>query len=198
MCTPIRYFKLANIIINNQDNSVYLVNLYTVSADNLVIMFIFLIYSLAWCLGNVSNSNVSMKFVKEWHAQICKIWTELLLWFVWWIDRYALIRLGSSFHSVRWCFSSRNLLKRSEIFNEKFAAYKLDPQREGSKKSLLIKHYFASFLTNARTFLRLKFSKRGSHRKNLIKSMSSTAACINKTFPFGKTKDRILSGRRAI
>jgi len=65
MCTPIRYFKLANIIINNQDNSVYLVNLYTVSADNLVIMFIFLIYSLAWCLGNVSNSNVSMKFVKE-------------------------------------------------------------------------------------------------------------------------------------
>jgi len=28
-------------------NSVYLVNLYTVSSDNLVIMFIFLIYSLA-------------------------------------------------------------------------------------------------------------------------------------------------------
>jgi len=64
MCTPIRQFKLANIIINNHDNSVYLVNLYTVSADNLVIMFIFLIYSLALCWGNVSNSNVTMKFAQ--------------------------------------------------------------------------------------------------------------------------------------
>jgi len=58
MCTPILEFKLTNIIINNHDNSVYIVDLCTVSTDSPVIMFIFLIYSLALCWGNVSKSNV--------------------------------------------------------------------------------------------------------------------------------------------
>jgi len=64
MCTPIRLCKLANIIINNHDNSVYLVNLYTVSADSLVIMPIFLIYSLGLCWGIFCNNNVTMKFAQ--------------------------------------------------------------------------------------------------------------------------------------
>jgi len=64
MCTPFRLFKLANIIINNHDNSDYLVNLYTVYADDLVIVPIFLIYSLGLCWGNFSNNNVTMKFAQ--------------------------------------------------------------------------------------------------------------------------------------
>jgi len=43
MCTPIRQFKLTNTIFNNHDNSVYVGNLYTVSINNPVIMFVFLI-----------------------------------------------------------------------------------------------------------------------------------------------------------
>jgi len=46
MCTPIRKFKLTNTIFKNHDNSGYTGNLYTVSTDNPVIMFIFLIYSV--------------------------------------------------------------------------------------------------------------------------------------------------------
>jgi len=42
MCTN-SVIKLTNIIINNHDNSVYLVNLCTVSKDNPVIRFIFLL-----------------------------------------------------------------------------------------------------------------------------------------------------------
>jgi len=38
--------------------------MYIVSTDNPVIMFIFLIYSLALCWGNVSNSNVTMTFAQ--------------------------------------------------------------------------------------------------------------------------------------
>jgi len=45
--------------MNNHDNSVYVGNLYTVSTDNLVIMFIFFIYFLVLCWGNVSNSKVT-------------------------------------------------------------------------------------------------------------------------------------------
>jgi len=41
MRTPLRKFKLTNTICNNQDNSVYIGNLHTVSTDNPVIMFIF-------------------------------------------------------------------------------------------------------------------------------------------------------------
>jgi len=37
---------------------------YTVSTDNPVIVLIFLIYSLVLCWGNVSNSNVTMKFTQ--------------------------------------------------------------------------------------------------------------------------------------
>jgi len=44
-------------------NSVYVVNLYTVSKSNPVTMFIFLIFSLALCWG-FSNSNVTMKFAQ--------------------------------------------------------------------------------------------------------------------------------------
>jgi len=40
-----------NTIINNHDNSVHTVNLYTVSIGNPIIMSIFLIYSLALCWG---------------------------------------------------------------------------------------------------------------------------------------------------
>jgi len=36
-----------------------------VFTDNPVIMFIFLIYSLVLCWGNVSNSNVTMNFVSQ-------------------------------------------------------------------------------------------------------------------------------------
>jgi len=64
MCTPIRKFKLTNTIFNNHDNSVYIGNLYTVSTDNPAIMFIFLIYSLVLCWGNISNSNTSTKFAQ--------------------------------------------------------------------------------------------------------------------------------------
>jgi len=35
-----------------------------VSTDNLVIMLIFLIYSLILCWGNVANSNAAMKFAQ--------------------------------------------------------------------------------------------------------------------------------------
>ena len=59
MCTSIRQFKLTNTIFNNHDNSIYLGNLYTVSIVNPVIMFIFIIYSLVFCWGNVSNSKVT-------------------------------------------------------------------------------------------------------------------------------------------
>jgi len=64
MCTSIWQFKLTNTIINNHDYSVYIVNLYTVSTDGPVIMFIFLIYYLVLCWGNVSNSEVTMKFAQ--------------------------------------------------------------------------------------------------------------------------------------
>jgi len=37
---------------------------HTVSTDNPVTMLIFLIYSLILCWGNVSNSNVTMKFAQ--------------------------------------------------------------------------------------------------------------------------------------
>ena len=47
MCTPIGKFKLSNTIFNNHDNSVYIDILYTVSTDNPVMTFIFLIYALA-------------------------------------------------------------------------------------------------------------------------------------------------------
>jgi len=49
MGTPIRKFKLTNTIFNNHDNSVYIGNLHTVSTDNPVIMFIFLIHPLVLC-----------------------------------------------------------------------------------------------------------------------------------------------------
>jgi len=55
MCTPIGQFKLTNTIFNNHDNPVYAGNLYTVSTDNPGIMFVFLIYSLVLCWGNVSS-----------------------------------------------------------------------------------------------------------------------------------------------
>jgi len=42
-------------------------NLYTVSTDNPVITFIFLVYALVLCWGNVSNSNVTMKFAQLHH-----------------------------------------------------------------------------------------------------------------------------------
>ena len=58
ICTSIRQFKLTNTIFNNHDNSVYLGKLYTVSTDNPVIMFNFLLYSLVLCWGNVSNSKI--------------------------------------------------------------------------------------------------------------------------------------------
>jgi len=50
--------------MNNHDNSVYLGNLYTVSTDHPVRMFIFPINSLTLCWGNSSNSNVTMKFAE--------------------------------------------------------------------------------------------------------------------------------------
>jgi len=59
-----RKFKSTNTIFNNHDNSVYIGNLYTVFADNPVIMLIFLIYSLFFCWRNISNSNVTMKFAQ--------------------------------------------------------------------------------------------------------------------------------------
>jgi len=64
MCTPIQYFELTNTIFNNHDDSVYIGNLYTVSTDTVVIMFIFIIYSLVLCWRYVSNSNVTMKFAQ--------------------------------------------------------------------------------------------------------------------------------------
>jgi len=67
------HIKLTNTIFNNPDNSVYLGNLYTVSTDNPAIMFIFLIYSLALCLGNVSNSKVTWnlhKYVTFYHKML--------------------------------------------------------------------------------------------------------------------------------
>jgi len=48
MCTPIRKFKWTNTIFNNRDNSAYVGNLYTVSTDNPVIMFIFLNHSMVY------------------------------------------------------------------------------------------------------------------------------------------------------
>jgi len=51
-------------MIKTHDNSVYIVNLYTVSTDSPVMMFILLIYSLALCWGNVSSSNVTTKFAQ--------------------------------------------------------------------------------------------------------------------------------------
>jgi len=47
----IRLFQINQHNMNNHDNSVYIVNLYTVSIDNPVMMSIFLIYSLALCWG---------------------------------------------------------------------------------------------------------------------------------------------------
>ena len=41
-------------------------NLYTVSTDSPVIMFVILIYSLTLCWGNVSKSNVTMKFAQHY------------------------------------------------------------------------------------------------------------------------------------
>jgi len=73
MCTQLPKFKLTNTICNNQDNSAYIGNLYTVSTDNPVIMFIFLIYSLVLCWGNISNSNVTMKFA-QLHYFLSKCW----------------------------------------------------------------------------------------------------------------------------
>jgi len=58
MCTPIRKFKFTNTIINNHDNSFYIANLYTVSTDKPVIMFIFLIYSLALRFQQQRNREV--------------------------------------------------------------------------------------------------------------------------------------------
>jgi len=47
MCTPIWQFKIT--IIDNHDNSLYIVYLYTVSTtDSQVIMFLFLISSLVY------------------------------------------------------------------------------------------------------------------------------------------------------
>jgi len=51
--------------INNHYNSIYLVNLFTVSTVNPVIMLIFPINSLALCWGNFSNSNVTIKFAQS-------------------------------------------------------------------------------------------------------------------------------------
>jgi len=49
MCTPIWQFKLTITIIDNHDNSLYIVYLYTVSTtDSQVIMFLFLISSLVY------------------------------------------------------------------------------------------------------------------------------------------------------
>jgi len=56
-------FKSTNTIVINHDNSVYIVNLYTVSICNPMIMSIFLIYYQAPRLG-VFNSNVSTIFVQ--------------------------------------------------------------------------------------------------------------------------------------
>jgi len=56
--------QLTNTIFNNLDNSVYIGTLCTVSTDNPVKMLIFLNYSLVLCLGNVCNSNVTMKFAR--------------------------------------------------------------------------------------------------------------------------------------
>jgi len=41
-----------------------MVNLHTASTDNPVILFIFLIYSLALCWGDVSNSNATIAFAQ--------------------------------------------------------------------------------------------------------------------------------------
>jgi len=51
-------------MFDNHDNSVYIGNLYTVSTDTPVITFIFLIYALVLCWGNVSKSNVTIKFAQ--------------------------------------------------------------------------------------------------------------------------------------
>jgi len=40
---------------------------YTVPTDSPVIIFLTLIYSLSLCWGNVSNSNVTMKFAQLRH-----------------------------------------------------------------------------------------------------------------------------------
>jgi len=48
MCISIR-FKLTNTIFNNDEYSIYPENLYTVSTDNPVIMFMFFMYSLVLC-----------------------------------------------------------------------------------------------------------------------------------------------------
>jgi len=58
MCISIR-FKLTNTIFNNDEYSIYPENLYTVSTDNPVIMFMFFMYSLVLCWGNISNSKAT-------------------------------------------------------------------------------------------------------------------------------------------